>query len=269
MDENKDSAGTHNPFPKQDEVDMSLLTIVQNALTEITAAHVLGDSVLVTTPCMYPSNGFVHVVIHGQGNTFSVTDNGGAVREIEATGIADIKPDKTLANLVRAQGLAVHDGKIVAPLVPLAALPIAIALVANASKEMAEWLFDNSKIKRPRDFKALVKEFLQNTFEKNAFADELIVGVSNKPHKFENLIILPNNRRLIIDPVMADASSVNARVVANMDVKMADIPGLEQRIIYDDDEDWKAADLNLLQVGAPVIPFSRSADAIRNLARVH
>ena len=108
---------------------------------------------------------------------------------------------------------------------------------------------------------------MQKTFERNAFADELIIGVSLKPHKFENLIILPNNRRLIIDPVMADASSVNARVVANMDVKMADIPGLEQRIIYDDDEDWNHADLNLLQVGAPIIAFSKSADAIRTLAR--
>ena len=246
---------------------MSLLTDVQNALTQISAAHEFGDGILVTTHCLYPSNGFVNVVVRGFGNTFSVSDNGGAIHEIEATGVTDIRPDKTLASLVKAQGLTVQDSTIVSPLVTLNALPIAIALVANASKEMAEWLFDNSKIKRTRDFKAMVKEFLHQTFDRNSFADEFVVGVSNKPHKFENLIVLPNRRKLIVDAVVADASSINARVVANMDVKMAGIPGLEQRIIYDDEEDWKPADLNLLQVGAPVIAFSKSATAIRNLAK--
>ena len=40
----------------------------------------------------------------------------------------------------------------------------------------------------------------------------------------------------------------------------------DQRIIYDDQEEWTTADLNLLQVGAPAIPFSRSAEVIYRLA---
>ena len=42
---------------------------------------------------------------------------------------------------------------------------------------------------------------------------------------------------------------------------------LEQRILYDDEgEDWKPEDLNLLAVGAPVIPFKRSIGVIDRFA---
>lgn len=247
---------------------MSLLTIVQEASQEIISAHDGGDCVYVNTQCIYPSNGFVQVVVHGIGNTFSVSDNGGAINELESAGMNFTKPDTVLSKLVKAQGLSFQRGIIKSPLVSREALPVAIALVANVSKDVADWLFDNSKIKRNRDFKGMVRKFLEITFDKQAHKDEIVVGVSNKPHKFENVIIISNGRRLIIDPVIADASSVNARVVANLDVKMANIQGLEQRIIYDDEDDWNPADLNLLQVGAPVIAFSKSASVIRRLAGI-
>jgi hypothetical protein len=95
--------------------------------------------------------------------------------------------------------------------------------------------------------------------------EEILVGKSNKAHKFENLIHLPNGRRLIVDPVIQDMSSINARVVANLDVRAADYPDLEQRIVYDDEEDWKTENLNLLQVGATVIPFSQAPNVLGRL----
>jgi hypothetical protein len=73
---------------------------------------------------------------------------------------------------------------------------------------------------------------------------------------------------LIIDAVAHDASSINARVVANLDIKSVGDPLIDQRIVYDDQEEWTPADLNLLQVGAPAIPFSRSEEVIYRLAGV-
>jgi hypothetical protein len=78
--------------------------------------------------------------------------------------------------------------------------------------------------------------------------------------------VMANVRRLIVDPAVHDISSINARVVANLDVRAVNDPLLEQRIIYDDEEHWTPADLNLLQVGATVVPFSRSSEVIRRLA---
>ena len=67
---------------------------------------------------------------------------------------------------------------------------------------------------------------------------------------------------------MHDPSSINARVVANIDVKLAKYEKLDQRIVYDDGENWSADDLSLLQVGnTPVVPFSKAADVIGRLSR--
>jgi hypothetical protein len=108
--------------------------------------------------------------------------------------------------------------------------------------------------------------FLKATFDDRVIHDEKIIGASNKPHKFANVIILGGEKRLIIDPVSKDPTSINARVVANLDVRTARNPNLMQRIVYDDTEKWLASDLNLIQIGAPVVPFSRSEDVIKRIA---
>ena len=78
---------------------------------------------------------------------------------------------------------------------------------------------------------------------------------------------MPHERRLIIDAVTNEPSSINARVVANLDVAATKNPLLEQRIVYDDEDDWTPADLNLLNVGAIAVPFSRSSEVIERIAR--
>jgi hypothetical protein len=157
-------------------------------------------------------------------------------------------------------------GVIFSPPVELPALPLAIFHVANASQEVARWLYEHMRIKRPRDFRAMLAEFLEKRFDDRVAHNAIIVGHSNKPHKFANVLALAHGRRLIIDPVTHEASSINARVVANLDVKATNNPLIEQRIIYDDEEDWTPADLNLLQVGAITVPFSRSSEVIERIA---
>jgi hypothetical protein len=116
----------------------------------------------------------------------------------------------------------------------------------------------------------MLAEFLKNKYEEQV-TPATIVGKSNKPHKFANVISFPNGRRLIVDAVANDPSSINARVVAHLDVRSTDDATIDQRIVYDDAERWSPADLNLLQVGAKLIPFSRATDVIQraaDLARV-
>ena len=93
-----------------------------------------------------------------------------------------------------------------------------------------------------------------------------MIGASNKAHRFANVISFANGRKFIVDAVANEASSINSRVIANLDVKSVNDPTIEQRIVYDDEEPWSAADLNLLQVGATIIPFSRANDVIRRIA---
>jgi hypothetical protein len=66
--------------------------------------------------------------------------------------------------------------------------------------------------------------------------------------------------------VSPEASSINAAVVAHLDVKQANVPNVVRRIVYDDEEKWKAEDLSLLSVGAPVVPFSRAREVLKRVA---
>jgi hypothetical protein len=243
-----------------------LANLIGRSLDSIASITCTVDGVRVTTHCMYPSNGLVQVTVRGGVETIVASDEGGAVGEALSAGIPLKDYHRTLAHLIRDQGLSISDGVIFTPQIQIEAVSAAIIHVGNASQDAARWLYEHMKIKRTRDFKVVLAEFLKLTFDDRVSHNAIIVGHSNKPHKFANVVLLPNGRRLIVDPAAHEASSINARVVSNLDVRAIRDPLLEQRIVYDDKEDWTPADLNLLQVGATVVPFSRSSEVIRRLA---
>ena len=225
------------------------------------------SGVVVTTHCMYPSNGLVKVLVRGGESTIVATDDGGAMEEATAAGIPFSDYNRQLSYVINSHGVSTADGVIYTPHMPIEAAPLAILLVANASQEAARWMFDHAKIKRSRDFKMLLADFLKRRFESRVSHNAIIVGHSNKPHKFANVLKFEDGRRLIVDPVTNEASSINARVVANLDVKAVEDPKLIQRIVYDDEEDWTPADLNLLGVRRTgSVPVSRASEVIQRLA---
>lgn len=245
-----------------------LMTTVRGGLADIASIDRVDDGVVVTTHCMYPSNGLVRVTVRGSGDTIVASDEGGALGEALSAGIEVKNYDRALSHLIKDHGLRIKESVIYTPRMELVAAPLAILLVANASQEVSRWMFDHMKIKRTRDFRALLSDFLAKRFDKRVVHNEFVVGHSNKRHKFANVVDLGHERKLIIDPVTNEASSINARVVANLDVQAMKNPNIVQRIVYDDEDDWSPSDLNLLQVGAIAVPFSRASDVIERLAAV-
>ena len=78
-------------------------------------ASVLGalhDGVLVTTHCMYPSNGLVQVVVRGGTETVVASDEGGAFGEAASAGIPIAEHHKVLVHLIKDQGLLMKEGVI-------------------------------------------------------------------------------------------------------------------------------------------------------------
>lgn len=238
---------------------------VERGLHQIGSIISLRDGVRVTTQCLYPSNGLVRITVRGGSETIVASDEGEAVGEALAAGIELTEPDRLLRSIVREQGLLITNGIIHTPKLPIDTLPVAIIQAANAAKDVANWLYDHNRLKRRNDFRKSLSAFLMRTYDKQV-AEARIAGASNKQHRFANVVSFANGRMLIVDAVGNDASSINSRVVANLDVRSVNNPKIEQRIVYDDAERWSAADLNLLQVGATVVPFSKAPDVIRRVA---
>lgn len=242
---------------------MNIAEIVRNALSEVSSLEETRNGVRVTTHCIYPSNSLVSVFVIGGENTFVVSDEGRAISELSCSGVDLQHSKRAISNFSASQGVEYKKGVIYSPPATLNELPAAIILVANASKEIATQLFSHTRIKRKRNFKDLVHQFLSEKFDGQRVKQMEIVGESNKSHKFDNVIVLNSDEKLIVDPVIYDPASINARVVANFDVRSKKLIGIEQRIIYDDEEGWTSSDINLLTFGAKVIPFSKADKALQ------
>lgn len=243
---------------------MNHKALIERELANLFSVTEADGLVRVVTHCLYPSNGLVQVSVRSGADTFVVSDDGGAVQQIRSAG-ADLKSfDRIVKSMLTQSGLEIVDGVIRAPACAASQVGYAIAMVANASKAAADMLFTRVKVRPHDNFKEVVSNFLNV-----AFADvrhEVIVGNSNKPHKFDNIIHLSSGKRIIVDAVVPDANSINARFAANMDIRSAGLSKLEQRIVYDDNDHWSLADLNLLQAGAPLLKFSKAAEVLERLA---
>jgi hypothetical protein len=152
------------------------------------------------------------------------------------------------------------EGTIISPFIELSQLAGTIVLVANASKEAAHSLISKSRGLPKRDFREALASLIDLERTQGRFVEVLhrrvVVGASNKPHRFDFDIMLSGHRRLLLDAVIREPFSINAVLVANLDVKEAELPSTIQRIVYDDEEKWEAADLNLLGLGATVVGLS-------------
>ena len=145
-----------------------------------------------------------------------------------------------------------------------------IALVANASKEAAFTLSQKFVPGPRRNFREVLARLIDGERAQGRFLDvsfhRAIVGASTKSHKVEYDISLYNKARLLLNTVVPESSSINAVLAANLDIREAELPNTLQRIVYDDEADWKAPDLALLGLGAVVIPFTKIQVILTRLA---
>jgi hypothetical protein len=223
--------------------------------------------VVVPTHCLYPSNGIINAIVEGGSREYRVHDDGGALDEFESSG-GRLRDGLPILRIVAArQGLSVSNfGIIRSPLIGQSELAATICLVANASKEGAHELVDRLRPPSKRNFRAELAKMLEVEFGHDRIQRTPVIGRSNKPHKFDYVIQIARTRRLLLDAVTPEPSSISAAVVAHLDVREANRPELVQRIVYDDDEPWNAADLNILAMGAPVVAFSAARNILAKLA---
>ena len=126
---------------------MNLGDKIRELMESVILVTSLDNSVRVSTHCLYPSNGTVSVSVRKHFDSFVVSDDGDAIREAERSGLNIYKIDNRLKHLVKMQGLLVKNGAIYSPPIPLNAIPAVVLLVANASKEAANWMLGSIKMK--------------------------------------------------------------------------------------------------------------------------
>jgi hypothetical protein len=247
---------------------MSLIETVSAAVNSFVRSDEAHDGVAVTTHCMYPSNAFVRIHIRAARGSFVVTDNGNTMFELKTSGVPVHYSSRGISNFLSERDLSFDNGVIVSPPVSIDFLPMMMLTVANSAAETASWLLASANWGKRKSFKEVVHELLKDKFGETKLKERSFVGESKKSHKFENVITFSSGKTLIVDAVVHDAASINARFVANYDVHNNKLnEKLEQRIIFDDEENWPNSDLSLLTgSGATVVPFKTAPTVMERLA---
>lgn len=246
---------------------MNTLEAVRTALLEWPSPRMAGSIVVVPTHCLYPSNGIVNVYVEGGRELFLVHDDGGAFDQLHSVGGHEAAPMSIIRNSVRRKGLGVSDNRaIYAKDVPLNGLGAAICLVANGSQDAAHHLVSRLRPMARRTLTEEIETILDLRFPSRWKREEAHVGASNKQHRFDYAVTLKTDVKLLMDIVKPEASSINAAVVAHLDVQRAQPIGLVHRVIYDDQDNWSSENLSLLGVGATPIPVSVVNQVLERLA---
>jgi hypothetical protein len=242
---------------------------LQPTLSSLHACRVIGDAALVDTTCLYPSGKVVQVLIRQTGREYLVSDDGAAIRELQATGISVPDAAKVLRAYARKFGLSTEDGAMYETRVAAEDLPSPIRLVANASQEAVAKETDTHTFRPHRHLKSVFAEFIQTKFP-DRFEHKLVPG-KNRPHLFDYVYESQDNDHhlVIVDPVLRDASSINARVVAHLDVRSGPMRReVEQILVYDEEEPWSSDQLGILQLAAPaIVSFQKMEPLLRQTVR--
>lgn len=236
---------------------MSQIEYIHDALQSFLRCVQQEGQIAVPTLCLYPSNSTVTVYVTGGEREVVVSDGGGAMHEIMSHGLpAGHQAQRILSVHCRSNGLKHDDKRIYTDPVPMAAITSAIALVANASSLAAHEALSKIRLRPRRDLREALRLVLEKRFSREQIKHQVpILGGSAKKYKFDTVVDLGADRKLIVDTVVPEASSVNARFVSHMDVAQKDDPLIEQRIVYDQSEEWSGSDLRLLQMAATLVPF--------------
>ena len=249
---------------------MTEQAIIERELSAFGKAHEDGNLWAVATHCLYPSNSAVTAFITGGPvNGFVVSDNGGAINVLTDRGITVSDPDALLKRFCRHRGLHASQGAIVTRQVPVAALVPAIIFVANAASEAAHWGVAELKPRHHRDVKKALRDLLSARYSNEHIRSQVpLTGESTRQYTFDHIVSV-DGHELVVDAVTPDGNAVNAKTIAHLDLARKNDPKLIQRIVYDEQDEWRAADLHLMQSAAPLIQLGSLGQTLDQMRALH
>ena len=226
-----------------------------------------GNEYIVITHCQLPNGSLVKVRIRQSGDGWIVSDGGAALDEALAAGVERPAFGMTVRRAIRTKGLSFVDGRIESPRVGEASLFNAVVIVANAARDLAETLIFVGSAFAEETLEIRTRKILVGRFHALVTAKPVIIaGASEREHKFENALKLPDGRKILVDVVKHQGNSINSAVVANLDVQRLNDPTIVQRIVFDPSESWKTEEIALLGVGATPVALPSLAESIERIA---
>lgn len=216
---------------KSDNIAMNL---VLDNLVEERAAIFDGGDLILATDCLYfdATSVAVRISISPRGERIAVSDEGNAVDRVVASGRKAHAFDRTAKAVAKRHGLASSNGVLIAYPDSADEVSAYVALVANASVELAMRLREVSLPRDHRDITAEMIERLDSWFPGIATRKKAeISGSSNKVHTFDLEATMGDGKIILLDEIRP--KRVNTILAAGFDVGRRQDVNLSIWAIYD------------------------------------
>jgi transposase-like protein len=245
---------------------VSTLEIIRASLADWLSPVTDGAGLVLPIPSAFPSGAMLYLRISVEKNTIVVSDNGATVEELSRACDVSDSAIHQLSRLAKSFGLVSDSrGWLSTKPAPQSHLELQVTLVAEATKSILERLQKLIHAEAKQDYRPALLKDLQLQFGERLSQRVRMPGLE-RSHMFDAVVQLRKDRQLVLDFVQPDANSINAAVVAHLDLKSLQNKEIMQAIVYNSNDNWPSHDLAILQFGAPPVQASALAGFINGIA---
>lgn len=220
----------------------------------------------VQMPVVYPNGQCVSVVVTVAGGNYIVHDAGHGAMTLTTSGIDLTKAlAQRLARLGKDYGCEFVDGRMSRACTETQ-IPIAIALVANASRAVGDQFFEQRE-RRIRDFRREVTIALTRALPSDRFRKLQVVASSGTTYKISHVVLSTDKTKQLafVEPI-ADQQSVDRKFREFADIRSTqEYENVARIAVYDDKAVWREGDLAVLGRVSNIVPFASFSRRIERL----
>ena len=220
-----------------------------------------GGKVMIDVPVTYPSGSSVVIEIEQNADRIWVSDMGMGLVEAEMMAAQD-----SYQNLARAKadefGVGYDNSAMFVLWVPSGRLEAAIVCVANASAQAAADAVRHAAEVTARKQSAVVFERVTSVFGAQSVSKSVELRGKRSAWEAHNVVLLPNARRAIFEPMTMNANSISSKFLMFSDLREIDGSQFSLNAVV---ENIRELDAKAQMVGdvANIIDLKASDDVFR------
>jgi len=218
---------------------------VERLIRNLTAAEKTNLGIEVTLPVAYGDGELVTLVVEQTGDILLVHDASFSAMRLSAAGVS-MTPHvvRRLSELAERYNCKFKDGRVTSETRSLDELSQVVALVANASRSVADYVYE-LKRQIEIDFRTLVVEKLRELVGKRAHEPEEFKGASGRRYRLPFILNANLTKPQNFISTLANRSVVPTIFAALYDLR-GSFPDVERDAIYDDAAHLRDEDRSLI-----------------------
>jgi hypothetical protein len=206
---------------------------VEKLIRSYTAAEKTNLGIEVTVPVAYGDGELVTVVVEQTKDALIVHDASFSAMRLSSAGVSlTANVAHRLSELAERYNCKFQDGRVMSATDTVESLPQVVALVANASRSVADYAFE-IKRQAETDFRLIVVDKLREIVGARAHDPDEFIGASGRryrlPFILNEAMTLPQN----FISTLAQRSNVNQTFATLFDLR-SPYPNVERDAVYDD-----------------------------------